>query len=451
MKRALLVIGLALFIQCYTVAFSININVTVPGTLSTLLSASQKTTLTDLTVTGCIDARDVKCMRDEMPLLAILDLSTANIMAYTGTAGTYYSSTKSIIYPANQMPANSFLMSGTNAGKATLKSLKFPDSLTSIGVQVCYSCTGLTGTLVIPASVTSIGSLAFYNCSGLSKIIVDGATPPAIQFSTFMNVNKSTCILNVPLGARLAYKSANYWNEFTAIIEPFSVLVSCSAGGEIIVNTNTVIKDNSVIPVNPGSSLTFTFSSNTNYRLAGLTYDGVNVASKVVNNQYTTPAVSKNAVVLATFALKQYNLLIKNSEGGSTKLICDYGATPTFDLNPSEGKKIDAVFFNDQDVTASLIDGVFTVPPITDNSTLKVVYSTLTGLRSESTVDMKIYTGQSEIIIDDSGIGDIVRVYTMLGKEIEEIKSNGERIIIPLAKGGLYIVKVDNKTTKVVL
>ena len=48
-------------------------------------------------------------------------------------------------------------------------------------------------------------------------------------------------------------------------------------------------------------------------------------------------------------------------------------------------------------------------------------------------------------------IGDIVKVYTMLGKEIKEIESNGERIIIPLAKGAIYIVRVANKTTKVVL
>lgn len=450
MKKVLFLIGMALIQHFYVVAFSITVNVTTPGALSTLLSTSQKNVLADLTVTGNIDARDVKCMRDEMPLLAVLDLTEANIFAYTGTAGTYYSSATNVIYPANQMPANSFLMGITNVGKPTLRSLKFPNSLTSIGVQICYSCTGLTGSLVIPASVTSIGSLAFYNCSGLTQITLAGAVPPTIQYSTFMNVYKSPCILDVPLGTSSAYKSTNYWKEFAHIIEPFSVLVSCSFGGEISVNTRC-IKDNALIPVNAGSSLTFDFTPNQNYRLAGLTFDGVNVLSKMVNNQYTTPAAAKNGVMLATFAIKQFNLLIKNSEGGTTNLICDYGSTPTFDLTPNNGKRIVSVYFNDQDVTTSLVDGVYTVPPIIANSTLKVLYSTLTDLETESTVDIKVYSVQSEIIIVGSSTGDVIKVYSSLGKEIKEIQSKGERIAIPVAKGAIYIVKVANKTTKIIL
>ena len=40
------------------------INVTTAGTLSSLLTAEEKISVTNLTVTGNIDARDVMCMRD---------------------------------------------------------------------------------------------------------------------------------------------------------------------------------------------------------------------------------------------------------------------------------------------------------------------------------------------------------------------------------------------------
>jgi hypothetical protein len=451
MKKVLSLIGLVLIQHFCAVAFSITINVTTPGALSTLLSTSQKSVLVDLTVTGNIDARDVKCMRDEMPLLAVLDLSNANILAYTGTAGTYYSSTKSVVYPANEMPANSFLVSATNTGKATLKSLKFPNSLTSIGVQACYSCTSLTGTLIIPASVVSIGSLAFYNCSGLTKISIASVTPPVIQYSTFMSVPKTACVLNVPLGAATKYRITNYWKDFSSIVEPFSVLVNCNQGGEVAVNTCTV-GNNDLVPVNSGSSLTFNFKSYPNYRLAALTFDGVNVLQKVVSNQYITPVASKNGVLLATFELNQYSLLIKNSDGGTTKLICDYGATPTFDLSPGNGQKIISVFFNGLDVTSSLVGGIYTVPPINSNSTLQVVYSSsLTGTEVESAVDVKVYGRQSEIIVDGSSARDIIQVFSLQGKEIKQVRSTGDRIEIPLAKGNVYVVKAARKTVKIVL
>ncbi|MFT3753060.1 MAG: leucine-rich repeat protein [Paludibacter sp.] len=451
MKKIITLIGLALIPYLYLGAISTSVNVTTPGALSTLLSASQKSTLTDLTVTGNIDARDIKCMRDEMPLLAMLDLSNANIFSYTGTDGTSYFSTKSVAYPANEMPANSFLINATNTGKTTLKTLKFPNSLVTIGVQAFYSCTGLAGTLIVPASVISIGSLAFYNCSGLAKIQIGNVTPPTIQYSTFMNVNKSTCVLAVPLGAVAKYRAANYWKDFASIVEPFSVLVNCSQGGEVVVNSS-VIKDNALIPVNQGSSLTFSFNPNANYRLASLTFDGVNVLTKVINNQYTTPAASKNGILHATFAIKQYNLLIRSSEGGTTNLICDYGTTPTFDLTPNNGQRIMSVFYNDLDVTASLVNGVYTVPPIISNSTLKIVYSnTLTAIETGIGSDVKIYGRQSEIMIEGCAAGEVVKVFTVLGKEVTEIRSVGERIVIPVAKGAVYVVKTARKTQKVML
>ena len=64
------------------------INVTTAGTLGTLLTATDKTSVTDLIVTGNIDTRDIKCMRDELIALINLDMGNAVIVAFTGTGGT---------------------------------------------------------------------------------------------------------------------------------------------------------------------------------------------------------------------------------------------------------------------------------------------------------------------------------------------------------------------------
>ncbi|MEI6754807.1 MAG: leucine-rich repeat protein [Paludibacter sp.] len=166
-------------------------NVTTAGTLSTVAS-SYLSTVTNLTVTGTIDARDFKTMRDNMPVLAVLDLSTAIIIAYTGTAGTL--GTNSTTYLTNEMPTYSFYMSSISVGKPTLKTVILPSSVTSIGsyafngckalisitipnsvisiaVAAFYGCTGLTS-ITIPSSTTSLGDFAFYGCTGLTSITI---------------------------------------------------------------------------------------------------------------------------------------------------------------------------------------------------------------------------------------------------------------------------------------
>ena len=150
-----------------------SVSVTTAGTLSTLITSAETTALTTLTVSGNIDARDFVFMRDNMSVLASLDLSAATIKAYTGTAGTY--SVVTLIYPANEIPLCAFYNANTITYKSTLASIKLPTTLKSIGGSAFYYCYGLTGTFTMPASVTSIGSYALYGCSGLSAYSVDAA------------------------------------------------------------------------------------------------------------------------------------------------------------------------------------------------------------------------------------------------------------------------------------
>jgi len=158
------------FILCLTgqAQVSKTVNVTNAGTLETLLTVNEKNTITDLTLTGNIDARDVKCMRDDIKLLAVLDINSVQIQYYKGTAGTISNDT---IYQANEMPQNSFYNKMNYTSKESLKAITLPNTITSIGSNAFRSCYNLTNTL-IPNSVVLIGNSAFASCGKFSKVTI---------------------------------------------------------------------------------------------------------------------------------------------------------------------------------------------------------------------------------------------------------------------------------------
>ena len=103
---------------------------------------------------------------------------------------------------------------------SALTSFTFPNSVLTIDSAVFAFCTNLT-TVTIPSSVISIGSYCFQNCNNLANIYANNPIPVDLSASTlvFNNVNKSTCVLHVPVGAVPAYQAANQWKDFSIITE----------------------------------------------------------------------------------------------------------------------------------------------------------------------------------------------------------------------------------------
>jgi len=117
------------------------INVSTAGTLGTLLTSTELNTVTDLTITGNINTADFTTMRDNMPLLAKLNISGATITT-----------------PANYIPASAFstgFEDKMGIGKTTLTEVILPNNLKGIQNDAFRGCTGITS-LTIPASVTDL-------------------------------------------------------------------------------------------------------------------------------------------------------------------------------------------------------------------------------------------------------------------------------------------------------
>ena len=129
-------------------------------------------------------------------------------------AFAWCSSLKSITIPEDSKLTS--IRSYAFEGCSSLTSIIIPEGVTEIEYYAFYACSSLTS-IIIPNGVTSIDRYAFYGCSSLTSITCKAVTPPTIGSSnTFYNVDKSIPVY-VPASSVAAYKSAQYWSEFTNI------------------------------------------------------------------------------------------------------------------------------------------------------------------------------------------------------------------------------------------
>jgi hypothetical protein len=220
LPNALTTIGSFAFSGCSKIATTLNIpaSVTSIGNFA-FQSCSKLTTVVsptiricagsfdaaaiNFTLTGSIDARDFKFLRDSTSMTT-LDLGSATIVAYTGKGGTnncdYGLSTHSALvsaaFVANTIPQFAFSFANTLStvttvypiltvsGKTSLKSIVFPAAITTIDKYAFGSCTGFVGAFNIPSPVKTIGSGAFIDCAGITNFVLP-ATLTAIGDNAF--------------------------------------------------------------------------------------------------------------------------------------------------------------------------------------------------------------------------------------------------------------------------
>ena len=157
---------LAIFFFAFNVAYA-QVEKTVAVTAGGLYGAlthDELHTVTYLTVTGAIDARDFKIMRDSMPVLAYIDLVGATISSYSGANGT---DSTIVYYPANELPQRAFNKFAKY--NKTLISVTIPSTTTSIDTGAFRDCPNLSS-VVLSTTLTVINDNAFQGCSSLTSV-----------------------------------------------------------------------------------------------------------------------------------------------------------------------------------------------------------------------------------------------------------------------------------------
>ncbi|MDR2824956.1 MAG: leucine-rich repeat domain-containing protein, partial [Prevotellaceae bacterium] len=141
--------------------------------------------VTNLAVTGTIDARDFRFIRDSLnSTLVSLDLSGVSIVAYSGTLGTAYTTEgndQNATYGANAVPlgafyhrkqtGSSFFPTITEKKMTVLQTLTLPNAITAIGNDA-FNGSAVTSLDLSATAVQTIGNNVFSKCAALQTILL---------------------------------------------------------------------------------------------------------------------------------------------------------------------------------------------------------------------------------------------------------------------------------------
>ena len=104
--------------------------------------------------------------------------------------------------PITRIPANAFYL------KRLTGNLVIPNTVTEIGDNAFYKCSGLTGKLTIPNSVKTIGNSAFYECTGFDGILEISESVTTIGESAFYKCTGFKGDLKIPNSVKTIGNSA---------------------------------------------------------------------------------------------------------------------------------------------------------------------------------------------------------------------------------------------------
>ena len=219
------------------------------------------------------------------------------------------------------------------SGCRSLKSLDLfkCENFTTIGSYAFSGCTSLKS-LNLPKSLETIGEYAFSGCQAISVISSPSLVPPTIASGSALNgIDKDVCVLTMPKSVYLDYFRAPYWGQFVEYTA--SVLVGVDGQGSVMYS----------------------------------------------NNFGTAPTPVKVAAFYATAGEGEG---VEEDEGDgitaeaydSANICAKDNSTLTFRIVPDEGNEIKSVTYAGEDVTAQVVDGLFTTPVINGDTNLDVSF-----------------------------------------------------------------------------
>ena len=197
-------------------------SITIPNSVTTIDSYafSKCSSLTSITIPNSVTTIRGRCFADCSSLTNITIPNSVTTIEYdafgfcSSLAAINVDSSNPIYDSRNN--CNAIIKTADNELIKGCMNTNIPDSLTIIGNNAFWGCSGLTS-ITIPNSVTTIGNLAFAFCSNLTTVISYSQTPPSLGLDVFGDIG--TDILFVPQNCVPLYEASDWRNYFTNILE----------------------------------------------------------------------------------------------------------------------------------------------------------------------------------------------------------------------------------------
>ena len=312
---------------------------------------------------------------------------------------------------------NSVTSIGDNAfyGCSGLISVTMPNSITNIADATFSKCINLTS-ITIPNSVLNISPYVFYQCTRLTSVIIPNSVTN-IGLYAFYECTELTCI--------------TIGNSVTNIED--CAFIGCKRLTEVICKSTTPPTVNSYIFV--GVSTTATLY--------------VPVGSK---EAYANATGWKDFTNIEELEFTEETTITINdaSNQGSVSFNYEEGKTFEFTVSPVTGYIVNTVLVNGDICEAE--NGTYKIESVSGETTISVSYEIdpETGVNTLSSNNLKVYGYENNLTLSGTEYGDTISIYDLNGALIQTHISTGLSNNISL-NNGIYIVKVNGKSFKVIL
>lgn len=379
-----------------------------------------------------------------------------------------------------------YIPGGTFTNCQKLTNITIPESVDSIGASAFYTCSELEK-IDLPKKLRYIDASAFYGCKkiksltlgnyvervanyvfgdmdALQEVHVTRSLPPAFfnsYHSTYPELLRAenATTLYVPKGTKQSYEIADGWKDFYQIVEEdvdgsvnyfIQTRVVDSYGGSIQVNGTS--HSNGVYEISYSTTATLMLQPNEGYMLEKLTINGKDVTQDVTDNQYVIDNVDENKVVVVSFKYSPIILSIRSGHGGSMEVNVEKYASVTFSVNADNNWKVNSVMLDGMDVTDKVVEGKYTTPALSKNTTLNISFEqTATDVKAETLSTVKAYGQDGMLYLSGLSVNDDVKVMDTSGIVITSFRAVHSSATLTLTPNAIYFISVQGKTLKVAL
>ena len=255
-----------------------------------------------------------------------------NVTSMSGYAFDGCSALKNIRLSANLTSMGEYALQNTN-----VEYIKVPSKVKVLSQGVLKNSKNLES-LVLPAYLKTVGAEALYGCSGLRNLSIDAIEPPTAERTSFIGVNTDLCIISIPTESFRKYVKAEYWGQFVEMRNDISV--ETEGNGQIAFEAVVEGEEEASMARAKARVQRFTAARRANTRGAS----GETESELAYANNGSSVYVPKNG---------QVNFLII----------------------PAEGEMLVSAFLDGEDITSSIVDGVYTATADKEDAKLVVKFS----------------------------------------------------------------------------